>query len=456
MELIQFIPGESSRKKSVWVSVNFNPKTVNRFSKSKEKQFVPPTFVDLPVGLSPAEVDQFYREQRVDELARKLRVNALELGDPDIRGASPPPSYDQNGVRTNSREVRVKRQMEEEFARLSRWLVKRIPDYLPPSDLFRASKITRKLEIPTNDFPDTNFVAVIVGPRGINHKYLQDESRCRIEFRGQTSSSNSQTYEEAQLPLHVHIEGDTDEEVDSAIALIGPLLDPSSPEFQRARAGVTDTISLISSGKDSLRCSICQAIGHSATNCPDASVIQHIYGEGMIKCSICGGKGHLTRDCSQNAPVDGYVENSAPTGNSSSSAIPVEKPNLASVTLPVSLIGAFIGVQGTNIKRLMIETGCNIQVDQSKTQQGGTECPLVFTGPPDAIARARNVCQEWIENYNNSKDERSIAYQQQRMMAGLPIGFTDPEAAAQAVQMAYYQQMMWQAWMAQYGGAPPK
>ena len=455
MELVQFIPGEINRKKSVWLSVNFNPKTVNRFSKSKEKQFLPPTFVDLPVGLTPAEIDQFYREQRVDELARKLRVNALEVGDPDIRGSSPAPSYDQNGIRVNSREARAKRQMEEEFARLNRWLLKRIPEYLPPTDLFRATKIIKKLEIPSSDFPDVNFVAVIVGPRGINHKFLQDESRCRLEFRGQNSSSNAQSYEESQMPLHVHIEGDTDEDIESAIALIGPLLDPTSVEFQRARAGATDTLSLISGGRESIRCTICQGLGHSSSNCPDASVTEHIYGAGMIKCAVCGGKGHLTTDCPQTSTERRVVEvNSIPGKSESSSSVP--SSDRLPVTLPVALIGAFIGVQGTNIKRLMIESGCNIQVDQSRTQQGLAECPLIFTGPAEAIEKARRICQDWIENYNSSKDERSIAYQQQRMMAGLPTGFTDSDAAAQAVQMAYYQQMMWQAWMAQYGGVQPK
>lgn len=448
MELVQVVPGESSRKKSIWMHVDYNPKTANRFSKSKEKQFIPPTFVDLPLGLTPGEVDQFYREQRVDELARKLRANAPEMGDPDIRDPSPAPQYDRNGVRTNPREVRVRKKMEEEFARLNRWLAKRIVDYSPPGDLHRPSRIIKKLEIPSSNFPDVNFVAVIVGPRGIHHKYLQDESRCRIEFRGIDSSSDSQSYEESQLPLHVHIEGDTDEDMETAISLISPLLDPSSVEFRRARSGAADTLAVISGGRDSIRCSICQAQGHSAGSCPDATAtIEHTYGQ-QIRCSICGGKGHLTIDCPQatsNASAD-----PSPAGS------PVAKPQLPPITIPTNIIGSFIGVQGSNIKRLMMETGCNIQVDQSKVGPTTTTCPLVFTGPTDAIVKAREACQAWIDMTIRAKEDKTGIYLQQRVLSGAaPGAFTDPDAAAQAVQMAYYQQMMWQAWAAQYGSQPP-
>ena len=446
MELVQVVPGEASRKKSRWVSSNYNPKLANKFSRSREKQFIPPTFVDLPANLSPIEVDQFYREQRVDELARKLRANVLELGDPDVRPPSPPPSYDRSGVRTNTREVRVKAQMEAEFARLNRFLTKRIPGYTPPSDLQKASKIVKKIEIPSSDFPDVNFVAVMVGPRGITHKYLQDESRCRIEFRGIGSSSNAQSYEESQLPLHVHIEGDTDEDMELATSLVAPLLDPSSAEFQAARSGAAETLAVIS-GRDGVRCTICQALGHTSSTCLDAQTKEYSFGD--FKCGVCGDKGHLTMDCPQ-APSEAAMVD-VPVKSVSSS--PLAKPQLPPILIPSNIIGTFIGVQGANIKRLMLDTGCNIQVDQSKVSQGVTHCPLVFTGPIDAILRARDVCKDWIETTIKSKEEQN---QQQRLVSGISAGgYTDPEAAAQAVQMAYYQQMMWQAWAAQYGGHPP-
>ena len=453
MELVQVTPGDHSRRKAKWVHSTYTSKTANKFSKSKEKPFLPPTIVDLPCGMSPEEVDQFLREQRIDELARKLRTNTLELGDADIRSRSPPPSYDQNGVRTNPREVRVRRQMEDEFGRLNRFMQRRIPGYMPPADLYRSGKILKKIQIPTEIYPEINFISIIVGPRGINHRRLQDECMCRIEFRGKDSSSTSQSFEESDMPLHVHIEGDTDEAIEKAVDMIAPLLDPGSPEFQEARSGAAETLALIA-GQE-VRCSICQAVGHSKFSCPDAGFSAPSV---EIKCAVCGGKGHLTMDC--------------PQGVSGSSAIlevysipgkPVEPASMASspeepVMLPSNIIGAFIGVQGCNIKKLMMESGCNIQVDQSKSGQAGvTSCPLIFTGPPAAVAAARKICTEWIETHLKERESKNQVTQHQRAMVGL-AGFTDPEQAAQAVQMAYYQQMMWQAWYAQYygqGGSPP-
>ena len=434
MELVQVSSLEAlaERKKSRWVQSRFSAKTANRFSKSFDKQFVPPSFVDLPAGLSPQEVDQFFREQRVDELTRKLRGNALELGDPDIRAPSPPPNYDRDGVRTNHREVRVKRSMEEEFARLNRFLVKRVPGYVPAADLFRNVKICKKIEIP--QISDINFVALIVGPRGINHKRLQDESRCRIEFRGKESSSNSQTFEESEMPLHVHIEADTDSDMDLAVALIVPLLSPGSVEFKQAQSGALETLSILTGKKE------------AASHSPDSSSSNI-----DIRCGVCGGKGHLTMDCPKGIGSSTNVLEVYSIPSSSPASSP-ETPVLP-VLLPSNIIGTFIGVQGSNIKRLMVETGCNIQVDQSKANQGlVSQCPLIFTGPPEAVAKARQVCTEWIAHCLKQREEQG----QQRMISGLSSGgFTDPEAAAQAVQMAYYQQMMWQAWHAQYGNTFP-
>ena len=453
MELVQLVPGESGRKRSRWVRSVYNPKSVNRFSKSKEKQFVPPTFVDLPCGMSPEDVDQFLREQRIDDLARKLRTNNLELGDPDIRDRSPPPCYDKNGIRTNPREVRVKKHMEDEFGRLNRYMAKRIPGYMPPADLYRGGKIVKKIQIPTDMYPDINFVSVIVGPRGINHKRLQDESLCRIEFRGKDSSSNVQTFEESEMPLHVHIEGDTDEAIERATDLVGPLLDPGSTEFQASRSGAAETLSLIAGGE--LRCTICQAVGHTKYTCPDANPAMF---SAEIRCSICGGKGHLTMDCPQGvsgAPT--VLEVYSIPGQSSHASSPRERGGsstpLEPVIVPSNIIGAFIGVQGVNIKKLMIDSGCNIQVDQSKSSEpGSTGCPLIFTGPPTAIVAARTLCKEWIETHLKERESNNLISQQQRAMVGL-AGYTDPEAASQALQMAYYQQLMWQAYYAQHYGS---
>lgn len=447
---------QSTKPKTRWVNANYPNKYANKFAPKKSlKQYLPPTFIDLPADLTALEVDQFFREQRVDELTRKLRANVLELGDPDIRDPSPPPTYDPNGVKLNSREIRTLRAMEDEFGRLNRFLEKRVPGYMVPSDVYRPSKVYKKIQIPNDIFPDINFVALIVGPRGINHKRLQDESRCRIEFRGKDSSSTSQSYEESIMPLHVHLEADNDEDLGVGMNMITPLLDPSSLEFRATQAGASDQMALISGGIAAVSvCTICKGTGHTASACPDARTTRD-YTSLTIKCGICGGKGHLTMDCP--VPKRGAEEPSPPsaTPSSSGTSTPSQQP-MTPVMLSTQMIGAFIGQGGSNIKRLMVESGCNIQVDQSLSHRPGiTECPIIIHGPRDAVPKAMELCRDWIKAAVQAREDRQQTYYQQQQM-GVHGKFSDADAAANAVQMAYMQQLYWQQWMASQGGYPPQ
>ncbi|CDJ36775.1 uncharacterized protein EMH_0095800 [Eimeria mitis] len=124
--------------------------------------------------MTPLQVDRFLREQRLEELFRKLNNGILEFFDADIRPPSPPPIYDKNGGRVNTR-----------------------------------------------DYPDYNFMGIIIGPRGCNHKRLEAESGCTISVRGRGTQKEGkrdhQTDEEACMPMHVHIMGDTDEAVEVSV-----------------------------------------------------------------------------------------------------------------------------------------------------------------------------------------------------------------------------------------------
>ena len=408
------VPGGTKRKNK-WINANYP--TTKRFGSRRE--FLPPTFVDLPSDLTSIEVDQFFREQRLDQLVGKLRANILEIPDPADRDPSPDPTYDETGARTNSRETVSKRKMEEEFGRLNRFLAKRIPSYSPPSDLVRhGAKIVCKVAIPSSA------VSVIVGPRGINHKKIQEDSKCRVEIRGKTSSAPLQSYEESQMDLHVHIEGETDQDVETCVESIGALLDPNSREYRAAKALGAETLAVMAGS--TARCPICDALGHTANVCPDRSTQHEIP---LVACSKCGGKGHIAADC-----IVGSTRDSNPPAN-----IDTHTP-LPTVMVPAKLIGSFIGQGGSNIKKLMIETGCNIQVDQAGLARGVSECPLMFHGPESAILKAIETCKLWIENMINKKSTGGMT------ASG---GFTDSDAAAAAVQMAYMQQVYWQAWAAQ-------
>lgn len=262
-----------------------------------DKPFKPLSYVDLPVGLSEAEVDQFLREQRLEDLQRKIRTGQLEDADPDIRSPSPPPIYDREGTRLNTRETRLRKSMLAEYSRLIRYMIKTIEGFIPPPE-WRPQRLVKKVIIPYERYPTAPFMGVIIGARGVNHKHLQETTGCKIFVRGRDIGDKFQTDEELQMPQHVHIEGDTEEQITFAEKLILPLLNPETPEFEYARTHGMQQLATVNGftlKRCEQRCGICSAVGHLAFECPETDSFK--YKMANVVCSICGDKGHVASDC---------------------------------------------------------------------------------------------------------------------------------------------------------------
>ena len=67
------------------------------------------------------------------------------------RSRSPPPTYDNMGRRTNTREVRYRKKLEDERHRLVERAMRFIPEFKPPSDYRRLTRTQEKIYIPVND-----------------------------------------------------------------------------------------------------------------------------------------------------------------------------------------------------------------------------------------------------------------------------------------------------------------
>ncbi|OEH75052.1 zinc knuckle domain-containing protein [Cyclospora cayetanensis] len=324
----------------------------SRWGSENDKPFLPPPFVDLPIGMTPLQVDRFLREQRIDELYRKLNAGILEFFDADIRPPSPPPIYDKNGGRVNTRDVR---------------------------------------------YPDYNFMGIIIGPRGCNHKRLEAESGCTISVRGRGTQKEGkrdhQTDEEASMPMHVHIIGDTDEAVERAVALIEPLLDPLHPAHEEFKRRGLEQLALVNgvnySDLDQRRCAICQALGHSGENvvsalfsalvcvvaelraaheCPDNQDLQP-FKKPQVRCAICGDLGHVTMDCKMRRP-DGSGAPGGPPGG-----CPPPPPPIGGRQRPPHRSGADYHKMDMEYRRMMDElTG-------EKSDLGALDAPRPPPGP---------------------------------------------------------------------------
>lgn len=70
---------------------------------------------------------------------------------------SPAPQYDNFGRRTNTREFRYRKKLEEERHKAIEKAMKIIPSYHPPSDYRRPTKTQEKVYVPVNDYPEINF-----------------------------------------------------------------------------------------------------------------------------------------------------------------------------------------------------------------------------------------------------------------------------------------------------------
>ena len=189
---------------------------------SIERPFRPPPFIDLPEGMTLGEVHQFFREQRIEELGKKVRANVLEMPHADVQ-------------EVKLTEALVRREMEEEYSRLIRSLLKSLPGYVPPAD-WVPQKAWKKVWLPVDEYPHINFLALILGPRGATHVKIQEQSKCRIELRGRDVMSQTQSAHEARLPLHVFIEGDDEDDVDNAISLLSQYIDPTFEGFSFSQA----------------------------------------------------------------------------------------------------------------------------------------------------------------------------------------------------------------------------
>lgn len=163
--------------------------------------------------LTPLRVCHFYRLMNVVQIAKQQEAN------PD-RSPSPPPRYDSNvrvpplpppliahcpiltddrshclcvcvgmaqGKRTNTRDQRLREKLMEQRTSLMAELSKVDPTLARHAGARTNTKITKKLYIPIKEYPNYNFIGLIIGPRGNTQKRLERETGCKVSIRGRVS-----------------------------------------------------------------------------------------------------------------------------------------------------------------------------------------------------------------------------------------------------------------------------
>eukprot|EP01083_Nonionella_stella_P301410 1033833_1 len=90
-----------------------------------------------------------------------------------------------------------------------------------------------RVYIPQDDYPNINFIGLILGPKGLNQKRMQTETQCRILVKGKGSSKNgiNDMRNDPDEPLHVYISADTEEKVQIGVKKINDLIRESTDKY---------------------------------------------------------------------------------------------------------------------------------------------------------------------------------------------------------------------------------
>ncbi|KAF8466987.1 hypothetical protein BDZ91DRAFT_793968 [Kalaharituber pfeilii] len=256
-------------------------------------------------NMTSEQLEAYTLHLRIEEISQKIRINDVVPADGD-RSPSPPPQYDNFGRRVNTREYRYKKRLEDERHKLIERALKVIPNYHPPSDYKRPTKTQEKIYVPVNDYPELNFIGLLIGPRGHTLKKMEQESGAKIAIRGKGSVKEGKGRSDAahtsnqEEDLHCLIMADTEEKVNKAKKLINHIIETAAsiPEGQNElkRNQLRELAALNGTLRDdeNQACQNCGQIGHRKYDCPE----QRNFTANII-CRCCGHAGHMARDCTE-------------------------------------------------------------------------------------------------------------------------------------------------------------
>ncbi|KAH7555297.1 hypothetical protein J3E72DRAFT_6753 [Bipolaris maydis] len=254
-------------------------------------------------AMTTEQLDAYTLHLRIEEITQKLKINDVVPADGD-RSPSPPPQYDNFGRRVNTREFRYRKRLEDERHKLVEKAMKTLPNYHPPADYRRPTKTQEKVYVPVNDYPEINFIGLLIGPRGNTLKKMETESQAKIAIRGKGSVKEGKGRSDAahtsnqEEDLHCLIMADTEEKVNKAKKLIHNVIETAAsiPEGQNElkRNQLRELAALNGTLRDdeNQACQNCGEIGHRKYDCPQKQNFT-----ASIICRVCGQAGHMARDC---------------------------------------------------------------------------------------------------------------------------------------------------------------
>eukprot|EP00741_Cyanophora_paradoxa_P007520 tig00001154_g7273.t1 len=265
--------------------------------------------VNLPVGaafiapaVSPEDTELMIIRMRLDEIGRMLALSVIpETEETDRnRSPSPEPIYDSNGKRLNTRQLRIREKLAEERHKLIEKAQRINPSFRPPAD-YKPPKLQKKIYIPVKEYPDYNFIGLIIGPRGNTHRRMEKETGCKIMIRGKGSEKEGKQRKDGRPnpgdddELHVLVTSENAIALEKAAKMIEELLVPmDETKNEHKRLQLRELAAINGTLRDDDYCRLCGEAGHKLWACPDR-------GKGFkpaeVCCIFCGDKSHPSADC---------------------------------------------------------------------------------------------------------------------------------------------------------------
>ena len=220
-------------------------------------------------AFTPSSLEEVKLQLRIDELTRRMHNPLAHLSSVQPRSPSPEPTYDAHGQRTNTREQRYKTLHTNERNELILRLTSLNSTYRPPADWKKQTRFERRVYIPQKDYPDYNFIGLIIGPRGSTQKQMEKETGCKIVIRGKGSSKEGKTRTSGRPDdsendeTHVLITGDDKARVDSAASMVEKLMVPVDDATNEHKSKQLRELALINGTlRDDIVCRVCGQRGH--------------------------------------------------------------------------------------------------------------------------------------------------------------------------------------------------